>query len=212
MLSSEHGKRITGDGQEAARVRIHDHSRGLSAARLPRVAGQNRRDAQLKTRIDRQVHVACPGEQCRGRGIVRVVAMPQQRHEVAIVSPDREHRPAGLIARLDCRRTIVEAAQPIFGVALDVGRIGGAEVQPRARIAQQVKGGAANRITALDRIGARRVERRAEFAVRLSRFAHYRRVSGCERETLAVVDGSPRDTAHDVEHALVVLITANAIA
>ena len=63
------------------------------------------------------------------RGMVRLVAMPQHRHELAVVAADRQHRPAGRVGRLHDRRVIVEAAQPIFGVALDVRRVRRAPVR-----------------------------------------------------------------------------------
>ena len=83
--------------------------------------------------------------------------MPQQRHQLTIVAPQDGQigRPD---ASVDCdgRRVVVEAAQAAVGIALDVGGVGGAPVQPGRKVAEQVKGRAAERIAAFDRIGAGR--------------------------------------------------------
>ena len=113
--------------------------------------------------------------------------MPQQRHELAVVateSPGPARPSRSIVGTIVC--VIVEAAQPRFGVALDVRGVRRAPVQAGARVAEQMKGAAAERIAARRGIGAHCVERDAE-------------TSGSRRGALrasgrrsSVASGSPR--------------------
>ena len=110
---------IARDRQQVAGIRIDHH--GRRPTRGPAgVRRDNRGEAELQVRIDRQPHVARLASQTGERGAVRIIAMPQRRHELAIVTPDRQHRLAGHVRGVHGRRVIVEAAQPIFGIALDI--------------------------------------------------------------------------------------------
>ena len=71
--------------------------------------------------------------------MVRLPAMPDERHHGRVVAPDRQRRPALAVGRRDGRGVIVEAAQQIFGIALDVGRVGGTPVRARVHVTQQME-------------------------------------------------------------------------
>ncbi len=178
---------------------------------LRRVARQNRRDAQLEARVDREAHVALAREERFHGGMVRVVAMPQDRHEIAVIAPDGPRLLAVAAGDSHRRLVVVEAAQSGFAVALDERRVAGAPIRARRQIAEQVEPGSTERVTSRAAIGARRGQRDTNLVVRRSGLCQRGLIVAGDGQPLAVEDRPLRNLPRGIQHARIVLIPARPV-
>ena len=137
--------------------------------------------------------------------------MSQRRDDVAVIAPNRQHRSAGRIRRLNGFRMVVEATQLIFSIALDVRRVGRAPVHARSRVSEQMERRAAERIASFAGDRTCFGQRHAELRVRLSRDCDHLWIVSGQRHTLAIVDGSARHEPDEVQHARVVFEPSSSV-
>ena len=134
--------------------------------------------------------------------------------DVAVARQDAgERRVAGLVAVADQGRElgVLVAAQLLVGIVLDQGGVGRVEVLAGAQVADQVRGGGAERVVARFEAGAGAVERDAERFVLGAAALQVGPVAGGERDAVAVVDVAARDLARDGIQARVVLRALDAV-
>ncbi len=141
--------------------------------------------------------------------MVGVVAVAEQRQQLAIVAPNRRHR--GSAGRGHDRGVVVEAAEPRVGIAFDIRRVRRAPVDAAGHVAKDVEAGAAERIAALERIGARRINRDAELRVLGARATEHVGLARRKGQAAAVVHRAARNRAGNIQDSRVVLIAAHAV-
>ena len=89
--------------------------------------------------------------------------------------------------------------------------LGAVQFDARARVAEQMKRRAAQRIAPFARHRTRVVERDAERRVGLPCVRDHARIVGRQRHAAAIVDRAARNQPDDVEHARVVFVPSSAV-
>ena len=210
--SVEHRLREAHRRQQIAGRRVQHHGRPLVLAGLFELVAQNLRHFHFEPRIDRHVHVARPVEHLAHFGVLRVVAMPQQRNQLAIIVAQHLVHLAGLgILHLHQRGPVVVAAQPPGLIALHERCVGGAPALARPQVAQQVEHQPAERIMPAFAARAGLVDIDSQSLVIGAMFFQQVPIAGRQRQPVAVVDGALGNIAHHFLQPRVVLIAPRAI-
>ena len=197
--------------QQVAGGRVHHHRRALILGRRLQLILQNCRHLHLQPRVDRHAHVALAIEHLADLGILRIVEMAQQRHQLAIVVTNHARHLAIGLFHVDQRGPVVIAAQAARFVALHEGGVAGAPSQARAQVAEQIEHQAAEGIVAAVAARAGAVDVDAESLVIGAAPGEFVPVAGGERQPVAIVDGAHGYLAHHFLETRIVLIPPRAI-
>ena len=206
-----HRKRIARQRQDVTGRSIEHRGRGVAGLGPRGGALENLRDTQLQPRVEGGPHVALPGYQCGHRRMLWLMAVAQHRHELTIVAAHGAHGRAVCRCRRHRHLVVVEPAQPVVGVALDVGAVAGAPVVARVGVAQHVERGAADRVAPAHGFHAGTVGRGAELLVRRSRSPRELRVAGGQHAAGAIEHIAAGQRTYEIHHPRVVLIAGDAV-
>src|SRR5262245_20326310 len=172
---------------------------------------QNLRELDLKTSIDGSTDVARAIEYAAYFRALRVVAMPDQRQELAVIVAEDTLFAAklGIIFVNHCR-PIGEPAKPARGFALDERGIARSPALPRAHVAEEVEHQRTERIVPGIDARAGAVDIDAETPVIGAVLLELIPTARSQRKAAAVVNRTLGDHPHHVLEARIVLITAYA--
>ena len=145
------------------------------------------------------------------RGMVRLIPVPQERDQIAIIAANGHQRAARQVPRLDGARAIVEPSKVILRVSLDVRGIRGGPVSAARRVAEHMECRATKRVAPLVDVNRTTRYVDAVLLIRLARAACHGAIACRKRQTSSMVHGASRNQRSHVEHTRVVLKSAHAV-
>ena len=168
---------------DVARACLHHHQCSIGDSRLPQVLFQNLHGTHLQTDVHRHAQAAVARQNLRHAGVVRVMAVANERRQF---------------------RVLISLQAPV-GVVLRQRRVARVKILSGAQIAGEVGSGGAERVvTAVEAAGSG-IELDAKRRIGIAVAFQFLPVAGGQRNAVAVVDGSARDLARQRVDARVVL-------